>query len=37
MGHALLFTGPGHIVLIALAVLEAGGYLWLKNIMRMDV
>jgi tight adherence protein B len=37
MGHALFFTGPGHIVLIALAVLEAGGYLWLKRIMRMDI
>lgn len=37
MGHAVLFTGPGHLVIIILAVLELVGYLWLKQIMKMDI
>lgn len=36
MGHALLYTMIGHIVLIIVAVLEALAYLWLKALLRID-
>ncbi len=37
MGHALLATGIGHMVLALLALLELGGYLWLKKILKVNV
>lgn len=34
MGHALLYTGPGHITLAAIAVLELLGILTIRGILR---
>ncbi len=36
MGHALLYTTIGHIVLLIVAGLEAGAFLWLKALLRID-
>jgi Flp pilus assembly protein TadB len=36
MGHALLYTPIGHIVLLIVAGLETGAYLWLKALLRID-
>ncbi len=36
MGHALLYTTIGHIVLLIVAGLEAAAYLWLKALLRID-
>ncbi len=37
MGHALVFTGVGHVALIAVAVLEALGVFTLMKILQVDV
>lgn len=37
MSYALLHTKVGHIVLLIIALLELGGYLWLKQILRVNV
>ena len=37
MGNALLHTGLGHWVLITIALLETGGYLWLKQILKVNI
>lgn len=37
MGHALLFTTPGHISLVIVAVLETLGVLTLLKILKVDV
>jgi tight adherence protein B len=36
MGHALLFTMVGHIVLFIVAGLEGGAFLWLKALLKID-
>jgi Flp pilus assembly protein TadB len=36
MGHALLFTSVGHVVLLIVAGLEAGAFLWLKALLKID-
>lgn len=37
MGHALLYTAIGHGVLIAIAILEALGFVWVRRILQVDV
>ena len=37
MGHALLFTTPGHISLLIVAVLETCGVLWLMKMLKVEV
>jgi Flp pilus assembly protein TadB len=37
MGHALLYTFIGHGVLIAIAVLEIVGFVWVRKILQVDV
>jgi Flp pilus assembly protein TadB len=37
MRHALLYTTIGHIVLLIVAVMELGGYFWLKLLLRVNV
>lgn len=37
MGHALVFTGIGHMVIFTLAVLEFGGFIWLRQTLKVDV
>lgn len=37
MGHALLFTTPGHISLMIVAVLETCGVLWLMKMLKVEV
>jgi len=37
MGHALLFTGLGHIVLLVIAVLEITGTFWVRRVLQVDV
>jgi tight adherence protein B len=36
MGHALLFTSVGHVVIMILAGLELVGFVWLRRILRVD-
>jgi tight adherence protein B len=36
MGHALLYTAIGHVVIIIVAILETLAYLWLKALLRID-
>lgn len=36
-GHALLYTFIGHLVILAIVILELIGYVWLKFILRVDV
>lgn len=37
MGHALLFTSPGHIALAIVVLLEAAGAFWLNRLLQVDV
>lgn len=37
MGHALLQTTIGHIVIVILAALEIGGFFWLRQMLRLAV
>jgi len=37
MGHALLFTGPGHITIAIVVVLETLGAIVLNRILQVDV
>jgi tight adherence protein B len=37
MAHALLYTPMGHGVLLAIAVLEAVGFVWVRRILQVDV
>lgn len=37
MGHALLYTMIGHIVLVVISVLEILGFFWVRRILRVDV
>jgi Flp pilus assembly protein TadB len=37
MGHALLYTGIGHMVLLIVAGLEVAAYFWLKALLRIKV
>jgi tight adherence protein B len=37
MSHALLYTKIGHLVLVVLAVLEIGGFFWLRSLLRVNV
>jgi tight adherence protein B len=37
MRNALLYTTIGHIVLLTIAVMELGGYFWLKLLLRVNV
>jgi tight adherence protein B len=37
MGHALLFTMPGHISLGIVCVLETLGVVWLMRMLKVDV
>jgi tight adherence protein B len=37
MAHALLYTTIGHLVLLAVAVLELLGFAWVKSLLRVDV
>jgi len=37
MGHALLYTGIGHVVMLIVAGLETGAYFWLASLLRIKV
>jgi|SRR5579862_1299182 len=37
MGHALLYTAIGHMVIAVIAVLEVLGFLWVRKILQVDV
>jgi tight adherence protein B len=37
MGHALLYTPIGHMVMLIVAGLETGAYFWLANLLRVRV
>jgi len=37
MGHALLYTPIGHMVMLIVAGLETGAYFWLANLLRVKV
>lgn len=37
MRYALLYTNIGHIVLLTIAIMELGGYFWLKLLLRVNV
>ncbi len=37
MGHALLFTTPGHIALLLVAVLDGCGVFWLLKMIKVEV
>ena len=34
MGHALLYTGIGHVVIATLVILESSGFFWLRESSR---
>ncbi|MGA7202008.1 MAG: hypothetical protein WBX26_09270, partial [Candidatus Cybelea sp.] len=37
MGHALLYTPIGHMVMLIVAGLETGAYFWLASLLRIKV
>jgi tight adherence protein B len=37
MGHALLYTTIGHMVIAVVAVLEVLGFLWVRKLLQVDV
>jgi tight adherence protein B len=36
LGHALLYTGIGHIVLMVVAVLELAGFMWVRQMLKVN-
>lgn len=37
MGHALLYTGIGHVVILVIIILEAVAFVWLRGLLRVNV
>jgi Flp pilus assembly protein TadB len=36
MGHALLFTNIGHIVIATVLVLDLLGFLWVRSMLKVN-